>query len=61
MRRCSVQDVPEKGGYRLLMIEDGEEAGGGWFPYQFDEDGFDLAWQDAMDTGAEFVGVRDSD
>ena len=41
-------------GYRLKMYEDGEEAGGGWFPFDI-EDGIDYSLEDAQETGDEFM------
>lgn len=44
------------GGYRLKMYEDGEEAGGGWFPFEV-WDGIDQALEDATQTGEDFIGA----
>lgn len=61
MRSYYINEIAYKGGYRLTMTEDGEEAGGGFFPYEFDDEGFDIAYEDALDTAIEFVGDKGLD
>lgn len=45
------------GGWRLHLLEDGEEVGGGVFPPvpTPDEPEFDRAYQDALDEGEDWA------
>lgn len=39
----------------LTLFEDGEECGGGVFPWAVDPTGFDAGYQDALDRGEEWA------
>jgi hypothetical protein len=43
------------GGWRLRLLEDGKEIGGGVYPHNIDPDGIDWAWQQAEDMGAGWL------
>ena len=68
--RYTISAIPQDGGYRLKMYIDAEEEGGGVFPIEAYVDhkiedeckrrevALMDAWQDAQDTGSEWLESR---
>ena len=68
--RYTISAIPQDGGYRLKMCIDAEEEGGGVFPIEAYVDhkiedeckrrevALMDAWQDAQDTGSEWLESR---